>query len=98
MGQGGLLCTLHLRKSETKFLLLSRSPPISKVDVIKKSQMDYLFWTISKWPPLKFGNHVLGHNLSSKAVRVTELVSMHIFLGGEEFNYANKKCFCLVTN
>ena len=35
----------------------------------------------SKWPPSKSGNHVLCHNLSSAAVRVTQLVSMHMFLG-----------------
>ena len=35
---------------------------------------------ISKWPPLKFGNHVLCHNLSSKEVRVTILMSIHMFL------------------
>ena len=31
--------------------------------------------------PSKSGNHVLCHNLSSKAVRATKLVSMHMFLG-----------------
>ena len=46
-----------------------------------KNRMDYLFYAISKWPPLKFGNHVVCHNLSSKAVRVTQLVSIHMFLG-----------------
>ena len=35
MGQRGLLCTLHLKKSETKFFLLIRPPPILKVDAIK---------------------------------------------------------------
>ena len=45
-----------------------------------KSCMDYLFKPL-KWPPLKFGNHVLCHNLSSKAVRVTKLESIHMFLG-----------------
>ena len=53
-------------------------PPL---DAIKKK----LGWTtcfgpFSKWPPSKFRNHVLCHNLSSKAVRVTKLVSMHMFL------------------
>ena len=32
----------------------------------------------------------MGHNLSSKAVRLTKLVSMHMFFWGEEFNYAIK--------
>ena len=69
-------------QSETKFLLFLGPPPISKVDAIKKK----LGWTtcfgpFSKWPPSKSGNHVLCHNLSSKAVRVTKLVSMHMFLG-----------------
>ena len=77
--------TVHpppLGQSETKFLLFLGPLPISKVDAIKKK----LGWTtcfgpFSKWPPSKSGNHVLCHNLSSKAVRVTKLVSMHIFLG-----------------
>ena len=69
-------------QSETKFLLFLGPPPISKVDAIKKK----LGWTtcfgpFSKWPPSKSGNHVLCHNLSSKAVRVTKLVSIHMFLG-----------------
>ena len=81
MGQRGLLCTLHPWKSETRFLLLTRPPPISKVDAINESRMAYLFWAISKWPPLKFENHVLCHNLSSKVVRVTKLVSIYMFLG-----------------
>ena len=46
-----------------------------------KVGIDYLFGLFSKWPPSKSGNHVLSHNLSSKAVRVTKLVSMHMFLG-----------------
>ena len=29
----------------------------------------------------KFGNHVLCHNVSFKVVRVTKLVSIHMFLG-----------------
>ena len=69
-------------QSETKFFLLLGPPPISKVDAIKKK----LGWTtcfgpFSKWPPSKSGNHVLCHNLSSAAVRVTKLVSMYMFLG-----------------
>ena len=69
-------------QSETKFLLFLGTPPIAKVDAIKKK----LGWTtcfgpFSKWPPSKSGNHVLCHNLSSKAVRVTKLVSMHMFWG-----------------
>ena len=74
-------------------------PPISKVDAIKKK----LGWTtcfgpFSKWTPSKSGNHVLCLNLSSAAVRVTKLVSMYMFFGGDESNFANKKCFCLVEN
>ena len=69
-------------QSETKFVLFLGSPPISKADAIKKK----LGWTtcfgpFSKWPPSKSGNHVLCHNVSSKAVRVTKLVSMHMFFG-----------------
>ena len=69
-------------QSETKFLLFIGPPRISKVDAIKKK----LGWTtcfgpFSKWPPSKSGNHLLCHNLSSKAVRVTKLVSMYMFLG-----------------
>ena len=71
-------------QSETKFFLLLGPPPISKVDAIKKK----LGWTtcfglFSKWPPSKSGNHVLCHNFSSKAVRVTKLVSIHMFLGAK---------------
>ena len=83
MGQIGLPCTPPPPgQSETKFLLFLGPPPISKVNAIKKK----LGWTtcfrpFSKWPPSKSGNHVLCHNLSSKAVRVTKLVSMHMFLG-----------------
>ena len=83
MGQIGLPCTPPPPgQSETKFLLFLGPPPISKVDAIKKK----LGWTtcfepFSKWPPSKSGNHVLCHNLSSRAVRVTKLVSMHMFLG-----------------
>ena len=83
MGQIGLPCTPPPPgQSETKFFLLLGPPPISKVDAIKKK----LGWTtcfgpFSKWPPSKSGNHVLCHNLSSKAVRVTKLMSMHMFLG-----------------
>ena len=45
-----------------------------------------LGWTtcfdpFSKWPPSKSGNNVFCHNLSSNALRVTKLVSMHMFLG-----------------
>ena len=81
MGQIGLPCT-PLGQSETKFLLFLGPPPISKVDAIKKE----LGWTtcfgpFSKWPPSKSGNHLLCHNLSSKAVWVTKLMSMHMFLG-----------------
>ena len=69
-------------QSETKFLLFIGPPQISKVDAIKKK----LGWTtcfgpFSKWPPSKSGNHLLCHNLSSKAVRVTKLVFMYMFLG-----------------
>ena len=68
-------------QSETKFLLFLGPPPISKVDAInKKLGWTTCFGPFSKWPPSKSGNHVLCHNLSSKAVRVTKLVSMHIFL------------------
>ena len=83
MGQIRLPCTPPPPgQSETKFLLFLGPPPISKVDAIKKK----LGWTtcfgpFSKWPLSKSGNHVLCHNLSSKAVRVTKLVSMHMFLG-----------------
>ena len=85
MGQIGLPCTPPPPppgQSETKFLLFLGPSPISKVDAIKKK----LWWTtcfgpFSKWPPSKSGNHVLCHNLSSKAVRVTKLMSMHMFLG-----------------
>ena len=66
------------------FLLLG-PPPISKVDAIKKK----LGWTtcfgpFSQWPPSKYGNHVLCHNMSSEAVRVTKLV--HMFLGARNSN------------
>ena len=92
MGQIGLSCTPPPPgQSETKFFLFLGPPPISKIDAIKKK----LGWTtcfrpFSKWPPSKSGNHFLCHNFSSKAVRVTKCVSIHMFLGGEEFNYANK--------
>ena len=69
-------------QSETKFLLFLGPPPISKGDAIKKKlEWTTCFGPFSKWPPSKSGNHVLCHNLSSKAVRVTKLVSMHMFLG-----------------
>ena len=84
MGQIGLPCTPPPPpgQSETKFFLLLGPSPISKVDAIKKK----LGWTtcfgpFSKWPPSKSGNHVLCHNLSSKAVGVTKLMSMHMFFG-----------------
>ena len=83
MGQIGLPCTPPPPgQSETKFFLFLGPPPISKVDAIKKK----LGWTtcfgpFSKWPPSESENHVSCHNLSSKAVRVTKLVSMHMFLG-----------------
>ena len=56
-------------------------PQYQKSMLSNISRMDYLFWAISKWPPLKFGNHVLCLNLSSKAVRVTNLVPIHMFWG-----------------
>ena len=69
-------------QSETKFFLFLGPPPIAKVDAIKKK----LGWTtcfglFSKWPPSKSGNHILCHNLSAKAVRVTKLVFIYMFLG-----------------
>ena len=69
-------------QSETKFFFFLGPPPILKVDAIKKK----LGWTtclgpFSKWPPSKSGNCVLWDNFSSKAVRGTKLVSMHMFLG-----------------
>ena len=76
MGQIGLPCTPPPPgQSETKYFLFIGPPPISKVDAIKKS------WDGLPVLPSKSGNHVLCHNLSSKAVRVTKLVSMHMFLG-----------------
>ena len=39
--------------SETKFILLLRSPPILKVDTIKKVGMDYQFWAIIKMAAIK---------------------------------------------
>ena len=81
MGQIGLPCTSP-GQSETKFFLFLVPPPISKVDAIKtKLGWSTCFGPFSKWPTSKYGNHVLCHNLSSKAVRVTKLVSMHMFLG-----------------
>ena len=85
MGQIGLPCTPPPPPQDSlrpSFFLLLGPPPISKVDAIKKK----LGWTtcfgpFSKWPPSKSGNHVLCHNLSSAAVRVTKLVSMYMFLG-----------------
>ena len=44
----------------------------------KKVGMDYLFWTIFKIAAIEIGNHVLCLNLSSEAVRVTELMSIHL--------------------
>ena len=46
----------------------------------KKLRWTTCFGPFSKWPPLKYGNHVLIHNLCSKAVDVTKLVSIHMFL------------------
>ena len=44
-------------------------PTISKVDAIKtKLGWTTCFGPFSKWPPLKSGNHVLCHNLSSMEV------------------------------
>ena len=60
--------------------LLFVPPLISKVYAIKKVGLP-VFGPFSKWPPLKSVNHVLCHNLSSKAVRVTKLVSIHMFVG-----------------
>ena len=55
-------------------------------DIKSRCHQKKLGWTtcfgpFSKWPPSKSGNHVLCHNLSSKAVRVTKLVPMYMFLG-----------------
>ena len=47
----------------------------------KKLGWTTCFGPFSKWPPSKSGNHLLCHNLSSKAARVTKLVSMYMFLG-----------------
>ena len=47
----------------------------------KKLEWPTCFGPFSKWPPSKSGNHVLCHNLSSTAVRITELVSTHMFWG-----------------
>ena len=77
----GYCATSTSESLRPSFVLLIRHPPISKAMPSNKSRMDYLFQAISKWPPLKFGNHVLCHNLSSKANRVTKLVSIHIFWG-----------------
>ena len=69
-------------QSETKFLLFIGPPRISKVDAIKKKlEWTTCFGPFSKWPPSKSGNHLLCHNLSFKAVSVTKLVSMYMFLG-----------------
>ena len=57
--------------------------------------MDHLFEVISKWPPLKLGNHVLCHNLSSKAVRVTILMSIDMFLGARNSIMPIKDIFVL---
>ena len=71
MGQRGLLCTLHLWKSKTKFFLFLGPPPISKVG-----------WT-TYFRPFQNGRH---WNLEImfcaiyKAVRVTKLLSIHMFL------------------
>ena len=73
---------MHPRgQSETKFFSLLGPPPIYQKSMpSKKVGMDYLFWAIFKMAS-KYGNHVLCHNLSSKAVRFTKLVSIHMFLG-----------------
>ena len=73
--------------------------PMSKVDSTKKK----LGWTtrfgpFSKWLPSKSGNHVLCHNLSYKAVKSHKIGVYAYVFGAEVFNYANKKCFCLVEN
>ena len=63
------------------FLLLGPLP-ISRVDAIKKKLgCTTCFGLFSKWPPSKSRNHVLCHNLSYKAVRVIQLVSIHMYLG-----------------
>ena len=64
-------------------LCLSTCPilPQSLDGFKKKLGWTTCFGPFSKWPPSKSGNHVLCHNLSSKAVGVTKLMSMHMFLG-----------------
>ena len=44
---------------------------------------------------MKFGNHVLCHNISSKAVRVTILMSIHMFLGARNSIMPIKNIFVL---
>ena len=82
MGQIGLPCPPPPRTVRDQVFLLLGPPPISKVDAInKKLEWTTCFGPFSKWPPWKCGNHVLCHNLSSNAVRVTKLVSIHMFFG-----------------
>ena len=69
-------------RSETKFLLFL-GPPRYQNSMPSKKSWDGLPVSghFQNGPPSKSGNHVLCHNLSSKEVRVTKLVSMHMFLG-----------------
>ena len=96
MGQIGLPCTPPSPgQFETKFFALWTSP-ISKVDAIKKR------W--ERLPGLGYFQNVRHQNLEITFCAITWVLRQlshkiggytYVF-GDEEFNYANKKCFCLV--
>ena len=81
MGQIGLPCTPPRTVWDQVFIVHWTSPDIKSRCIKKKLGWTTCFGPFSKWPPSKSGNHLLCHNLSSKAVRVTKLVSMYMFLG-----------------
>ena len=83
MGQIGLPCTPPPPRTvwDQVFIVHWTSPDIKSRCHQKKLGWTTCFGPFSKWPPSKSGNHLLCHNLSSKAVRVTKLVSMYMFLG-----------------
>ena len=83
MGQIGLPCTPPPPRTvwNQVFIVHWTSPDIKSRCHQKKLGWTTCFGPFSKWPPSKSGNHLLCHNLSSKAVRVTKLVSMYMLLG-----------------
>ena len=64
-------------QSKTKFFCSFDLPRYQKSMPLKKVGMDYLFWAMFKMAAIEIW---LCHNLCSKAVRVTILVFIHIFL------------------